>query len=82
MDINQQRKANGQRFGYPSCCIEHFIDNCNTPYWFYNSNYDQRFVGTGYVPCPSCTAKVKDLPINRASVILLGRDIFTNPMEL
>lgn len=81
MDINQQRKANGQRLGYPSCCIEHFIDNCNVPYWYYNSNYDQRFVGTGYVPCPSCTARVKDLPINRASVVLLGRDIFTNPME-
>lgn len=81
MSNNAHQRTNGYRFGYPSCCIEHFVDNCSRDYWFYDNKYDQRFIGTGYVPCPSCTLKVKDLPISLASTVLLGRNIFINPME-
>lgn len=53
----------GQRFGYPECCIEFFLDR------FYAQSYMRKRVplpagwplrGSGYIPCPVCAATYTD----------------------
>lgn len=39
----------GEWFGYPDCCIDAF---CNLE----DKDYDNVFIGTGYVPCKSCVS--------------------------
>lgn len=61
--IENQIKS-GRFFGYPECCITYFV---NIPRdrpvrekiknWIVNPEY--KLNGSGFVPCPSCAAKVK-----------------------
>lgn len=42
----------GKYYGYPSCCINAFLRG--------EQNHDNIFVGTGFLPCNSCSKKDPD----------------------
>lgn len=50
--------STGVYYGFPSCCIEHFCDNKNKNTLDYE---DHPMNGTGYLPCPHCIERTKDL---------------------
>lgn len=39
----------GKYYGYPSCCIDAFLEG--------KQNFHNVFVGTGFLPCNSCSKK-------------------------
>lgn len=45
----EQWKYWGVQMGYPSCCIEAFLDG--------KQQYDSVFHGTGFLPCKCCNKK-------------------------
>jgi hypothetical protein len=49
MDLRQYNI--GVTFGYPLCCCEHFSSNEDPAGGLPDDNI---FIGTGYIPCPSC----------------------------
>lgn len=75
-------RQNGYTFGYPSCCIEHFIKKATYDYWYDDLDYTNPFKDTGFIACKSCATKVAHLSKFEASYLLLGRDIFTSPKRL
>jgi hypothetical protein len=50
----------GVYFGYPSCCIQWFVENFGEPDEFIELNKRQESVhgGNGFIPCPKCAEKV------------------------
>lgn len=63
-------RMQGRQFGYPICCINHFVENASpTPEWaeYMDSN---PLTGTGFVPCPNC----KDKPVVVLSHIQVHRN--------
>lgn len=59
----------GLKLGYPKCCINHFIENCESESWteYMESN---PYYGTGFICCPRCIDKQVELAIH----IIVNRD--------
>ena len=55
---------NGRKFGYPECCIKHFVANYKTKFWFESIPwYTSRTLRlNGYIPCKLCANKDNLLP--------------------
>ncbi len=60
-------RENGEFFGYPSCCIDHFVASFGGPL---EATAAQQLVreypevasflyGSGYIPCPHCAAAIQ-----------------------
>lgn len=43
----------GKYYGYPDCCVGHFVKHVGTPGW---NNYARGSWadGSGFIPCPEC----------------------------
>lgn len=64
----------GKYYGYPSCCIDAFLKG--------NQNFHNSFVGTGFLPCNSCSKKdpnevMKIINTNRICPTLFGENFVT-----
>jgi hypothetical protein len=65
-------KTLGEIYNYPNCCILNFCKNENKDYFFDSKNI---CVGSGYVPCPICFIKIKNM--NKKEICnFIGRNIF------
>jgi hypothetical protein len=54
MDIAERQHhwyQNGLLFGYPVCCIEHFVQN--------GKHEEGPWIGTGYIACPKCAPEAR-----------------------
>lgn len=52
-------KLDGEHYGYPSCCIDAFIERrkANIDWKYKGYNEPKFYIGTGFVPCLSCSLK-------------------------
>lgn len=67
--------AQGTTFGYPKCCINHFIHNAAPTDEWAEYQKDNPLAGTGFVPCPVC----KDKPVEVMVQIKTHRDTSLPP---
>lgn len=71
--MNKLWRIWGEYFNYPQCCIDHFCNPEVKGYSQYTENHIAR--GTGFVPCPKCFHKTKNLS-KEELIAWMGRDFF------
>lgn len=56
----------GRKFGYPECCIQLFVNNYKTRFWFESvSWYKTRTLHlNGYIPCKTCANKDRQILVD------------------
>lgn len=69
----------GKYYGYPSCCIDALLKG--------EQNWDNVFVGTGFLPCNSCSKKdpnevMKIINTNRICPTPFGENFITEEVYL
>lgn len=55
----------GQYYGYPQCCIESYLRQCQEPYWYEKyflkyKNLRLRLGMTGFIPCENHMKQIND----------------------
>ena len=61
----------GTKFGYPECCIKHFMEKCTYDWWFYDLPYynvwkddENTLKLEGYIPCEKCSNKPRQVLVD------------------
>jgi hypothetical protein len=55
METVDSREMLGLKYGYPKCCVEHFIETFGE-----DKRTNLPLDGTGYKPCPKCVTKSEE----------------------
>lgn len=57
-------RMQGRQFGYPICCIQHFVNNAAPTLEWADYREQNVFKGTGFVACPTCNAKPVEVMVH------------------